>query len=351
MGNKSWVDIFEAINGHDFVHKLLDFGDAFISECVIPENNILWQDVFNSMLHVIKSFDKNFYKETYPSIPVWYNSNIRVGMKTLFIKSWYKKGVRLIDDFLDDKGNLLSHNLFQHKFDIQVCILQYNSVLSAISTHLKLFENKGVFNRAFSPYIPLFYKPLILQTKCTKSVYKQLNVNHDIPTSVSKWNLDPVAYGIEICVKDAFTVCFKTTKDSIIQWLQYRILHRILPVNYYLKKINVVSFDCCTFCNDEVETIQHVFIGCEKLSILWSNLSMHIYKTTSKRIGFNVLNILLGELPLLKGNRIVNFLILYTKQYIFSCLKKKKTNCQDSWNYCSIYTTNTRLKNVLHIRI
>jgi hypothetical protein len=136
--------------------------------------------------------------------------------------------------------------------------------------------------------IPLLYKPLILNTKCTKLVYKLLNVNHVIPTSVCKWNLERSPYSIEICIKDVFTLCFKTTMDSAIQWLQYRLLHRILHVNYYLKKINVVSYNCCTFCNNEVETIQCVFINCKKVSCLWNSLSMHIYQSTAKRIGFNV---------------------------------------------------------------
>lgn len=131
-----------------------------------------------------------------------------------------------------------------------------------------------------------------------------------------------VQYGVEICVSDAFNVCFKTTNDSSIQWLQYRLLHRILPVNYYLKKINVVSSDCCSFCERDVETIQHVFVSCEKISTIWSNLSMHTYQYTSIRIGFNVINILLGELPLSKDNKVVNFIILYTKQYLCCCLKK-----------------------------
>lgn len=86
-GKKSWIDIFEAINGVQIVNKLLDFGDAFISECVIPKNNVFWQDVFNSFLCVIKSFNGSFVKENLPSIPVWYNTNIKAGMKTLFIKS------------------------------------------------------------------------------------------------------------------------------------------------------------------------------------------------------------------------------------------------------------------------
>ena len=121
------------------------------------------------------------------------------------------------------------------------------------------------------------------------------------------------------------TLCFKTTKDTSIQWMQYRLLHRILPVKYYLKKISVLPSDSCTFCDKEVETIQHVFIGCENVSSIWSSLSMHIYNTTSQRIGFNVVNILLGELPSSKGNKIINLIILYTKQYKFSCLKR--ANC------------------------
>lgn len=117
-GKKSWIDIFEAINGVQIVNKLLDFGDAFISECVIPKNNVFWQDVFNSFLCVIKSFNGSFVKENLPSIPVWYNTNIKVGMKTLFIKSWYEKGVKIISDFLDVDGNLLPHDIFQHRFNI-----------------------------------------------------------------------------------------------------------------------------------------------------------------------------------------------------------------------------------------
>jgi hypothetical protein len=72
----------------------------------------------------------------------------------------------------------------------------------------------------------------------TKSVYKQLNVNIVAPTSVDKWNLELTPYGVEICVNDIFTLCFKTTKDSSIQWMQYRLLHRIkMPVKYYLRKL------------------------------------------------------------------------------------------------------------------
>ena len=59
---------------------------------------------------------------------------------------------------------------------------------------------------------------------------------------------------------------------------------------------------------------------------LWNNLSMLtcIYRKTAKRIGFNVCNTILGETPLSNENRIVNCLILYTKQYIFTYVKQNR---------------------------
>lgn len=50
---------------------------------------------------------------------------------------------------------------------------------------------------------------------------------------------------------------------------------------------------------------------------------MHIYCKTTNRIGFNVNNVIFGEIPLNQGNKFVN-IISYTKQYIFHCLKQKK---------------------------
>lgn len=36
----------------------------------------------------------------------------------------------------------------------------------------------------------------------------------------------------DLCVQNIFKACFRTTSDSTINWLKYRILHSILPVKY-----------------------------------------------------------------------------------------------------------------------
>lgn len=49
---------------------------------------------------------------------------------------------------------------------------------------------------------------------------------------------------------------------------------------------------------------------------------MHNYQSTSPRIDFNVIMILLGEFPSSKDNKVVNFIIFYLMQYLFMSKKR-----------------------------
>lgn len=146
-----------------------------------------------------------------------------------------KKVDKIIDDFLDVDGNLLPHYIFQHKFNRKVCIMQYNNVVCATSTYLKSYLTKKIIHQVYHS----IYSNILLfafQNKCTNVVYRQLNSSNVIPTSIPKWDSELVPYGAEICVNGVFNVYIKTTKDTQLQWLQYRLLYRILPVIYYLNK-------------------------------------------------------------------------------------------------------------------
>lgn len=49
-----------------------------------------------------------------------------------------------------------------------------------------------------------------------------------------------------------------------------------------------------------------------------------IYITSSDKFGFNVINIILSETPLHGNNKVINFITLCCKQYIFSCLLQRR---------------------------
>jgi hypothetical protein len=110
---------------------------------------------------------------------------------------------------------------------------------------------------------------------CTKQCFKFRIKKENIPTSFARWKAELTPYGADdISKQTIFKICFKTTRDSSAQWLQFRILHRILPVGYYLeKKINVNTCNNCRLCKKkkEIETITHIFTSCDKLQTLWND--------------------------------------------------------------------------------
>lgn len=69
----------------------------------------------------------------------------------------------------------------------------------------------------------------------------------------------------EVELKDVFRVCFKTSTNADVQWLQYIILHKILPINHYFKKIKTSENGNVLFCENEYKTITHVFFMCTEV--------------------------------------------------------------------------------------
>jgi hypothetical protein len=63
--------------------------------------------------------------------------------------------------------------------------------------------------------------------------------------------------------KKIFKLPSTVTQNTKLQWLQYRINQRILGTNTFLYKIRVKDNAFSTFCQEDEETIEHLFWNCE----------------------------------------------------------------------------------------
>ena len=52
--------------------------------------------------------------------PLWKNYFIQIDNACLFYKSWYKKGLIVINDLLENDGTFLSFNSFMIKYNVKV---------------------------------------------------------------------------------------------------------------------------------------------------------------------------------------------------------------------------------------
>lgn len=86
------MDIFFAIQGNEVTTNILNFGDKYMHN-IIKHSNVFWKYVFQSYLPIFQALDNIISNQKFIFMPVWYNTNICVGNKTIYTKLWYEHGV------------------------------------------------------------------------------------------------------------------------------------------------------------------------------------------------------------------------------------------------------------------
>ena len=92
--------------------------------------NPFWNEVFSAWNDL--ETKNNIDKSEINSVCLWKNDNIRIGNRPIFYKEWANKGIWLINDLLDDKGNILSFQGFQNTFEIRTNFLTYHGLVCAV---------------------------------------------------------------------------------------------------------------------------------------------------------------------------------------------------------------------------
>ena len=97
------------------------------------------------------------------------------------------------------------------------------------------------------------------------------------------------------------------------------MLFKALITNIHLECFNIRNSNACTFCNNQQETIKHLFYDCTKIQAFWTNIVNWLSYPSPlswKQILFNKVT------P--NPKQVQNLIILAAKNYIYAtrCLSK-----------------------------
>ena len=255
--NCNWLNILFASSNLD-QENFFNFGTGYINSQNINFSNKFWQDVFNAW-EIITDKEKDNSWDFFLCNPIWFNKLVKIDNKSVFYSDWFKKGIVYINDVLDENGKFLSFEDIKQKFGVSGNVMKYNSIISAVRKAGKQFIHGDY--KIQQPFVPSIIRTLLKNARGTHDMYSILIKNDVIPTGQKKWsNIIDIE---ETQWREIFSLPFKLTRNTKLQWLQFRINHYILVTNKYLKKINVVDDPNCTFCKDEVETIEHLLWNCD----------------------------------------------------------------------------------------
>ena len=136
--------------------------------------------------------------------------------------------------------------------------------------------------------------------------------------SQNKWEL---FLGKEVSEEEwenIYSSTFYLLNDTQLQSFQLKINHRIIFTNHLLMKCKLSETALCTFCNDAIEKIEHLFWQCQYAKNIWISLASYRQKSLNLKLDMDPFvckfNCYSGDLP-----QCVNICSLLAKKYLYAC--------------------------------
>lgn len=253
---------------------------------------------------------------------LWYNKYILVGMETVFWKKWYEAGIVHINDILHEtEPRFLTHVELHNKFGVPASFLQILQLRTAIPV---IWKRKIVSSRAQELVVsPTFKKhdstPLNILKHTSKQLYYDI-IRHKKPavSSQSKWNEN---FSVTIETQNEYWAeiykrPYMSGRDTKLQSFQFRICHRIIPCNKFLRNIRIRPDDNCSFCQEQ-DSIQHFLFLCPDTKAFWNTLCNWFATEVDIQIDMSSRSFLFGISVDRPQDKMVNFLLLLVKFYIY----------------------------------
>ena len=137
-------------------------------------------------------------------------------------------------------------------------------------------------------------------------------------TPTAKEKLSAKYHHLTIDWKRVYLLSFRTTLETKLREFQFKILNRIVVTNEKLFRFGMAESDKCSFCQTEVESIEHLIFSCKISSVFWKHVlswqrDKNIVVENLKEEDIIFVKFDVGDDFLL-----VNHILLLGKHYIYS---------------------------------
>lgn len=249
--------------------------------------------------------------------PLWNCRYVLHKNKSIFLQSWFDRGIWSVMHLLDCSGKILAFENFSTKYNITDKRL-YNQMVKAIPQAVLSMASDLLKNK-IKPSLPSLmlngYRlndfkltNFVLRNILNKEIFPNPSSRNSILNFFSK--------------KDTQILRSKFYKFPIapkIKENHFKILNRIYPSAEFLSKRFGFENNNCSFCNEHTETTDHLFWECMYSEAFWDDLhhwlSKYVpvpaFECENILYGFVINNFLLDML--------VNVVVILGKFFIHKC--------------------------------
>ena len=236
---------------------------------------------------------------------LWLNSYICIKDNPVCWKHWIDKGLLTIEDLVNENGEPFNCNV------LGVNWLELQQILQAIPPYWKLLLQE----KAKGEEPQNLYKKLVKSSAVYREAY---NLLIDDSNNFVKYGHRWVSLGLNVDFvkyQQVFQDLHSVIKVSKLRDFQYQLLLNKITTNCDLKKWKLRETDSCTLCEQYPETALHLFYQCMHVQPIIQkiiNMSNENAQNTVATVEAFIFNQVATP-----RNHIVNFLTVFTKQYVY----------------------------------
>ena len=229
-------------------YKLLNCGKEYALNTANKITNMFWKDTLNAF--VLLCSKQTVDSSNLYNYPLFYNEEILVNKKSIFNATCFEAGVFYVSDLMESRDKFMSHETFCSNFKIKINFLEFHGMVGAAKNFLKnnkIKDKNCLSNFNIRPIMPPLIDIILRNTTGAKPFYNLINSNDDFPISQTSWEKTFLQKFDAAEWQNIYNLPFILSKNSNLQWFQYRLNHRIIGTNDLLFKMNITTDDKCTF--------------------------------------------------------------------------------------------------------
>ena len=230
---------------------------------------------------------------------------------------WVAAGILKIKDILNDNGEFIDANTITFKYGIRVNFLEVLQIRQSIPY---AWRNVLYSVEPSENYNELFYvengKPKALSKSYSKMIYWYfINKKPKTLNCIYKWQ-EKYPTLSDDCWAKIFKNSFRITKETKLQSLQYKIIHRVIMCKKKLNEMRILDSPLCVYCQEN-DDLSHFFINCPYVKEFWLAIFNWISTIYETQINIQDIEIIFGLQENDEYKEVLNFIILIAKHFIY----------------------------------
>lgn len=276
-----------------------------------------WYDIYNWIIP-----DKGIFDEYLWGCKFWQLSSIFDVRK---VNKWKRAGIWRIRDIVKDKS-LMSFEQINTRYNVDCNFIDLLVLRTALPEQVKVYvqQNDPPQRIPSTLYIPsadmegteLFDITAALAYEF--GVIRQGRQYKPIQRWYDRYS-DYFEGQIRMEWPDIYMMPYIHVRETKLQTLQFKVIHRIIPCNKLLKIYKIKDSNKCEYCN-KVDDIPHFFVSCPKSKALWVRVWAWLERHMQIRArALSNIEILLGVSRDYgkKPRRVLNTICIFTKFFIY----------------------------------